>query len=201
MFNLRKGVKFHDGTPWNAAAACYNFNRWYNWTGAVPGSVGHVLLPGYVRRLQEERGRESVAAAVPQLHRAGRKSRIVVRLNRPSGVFFPSLVIQSFAMQSPTAMKKYGADQGDAQWRDVPRDRLVCVPASDRHRSVQVLVVDDRPEGRARPLREVLGPEGEAGQDHHPPDLEQRGALPGAEDGRDQRVRPGTAAGPRRAVG
>jgi peptide/nickel transport system substrate-binding protein len=27
-------------------------------------------------------------------------------------VFFPSLVIQSFAMQSPTAMKKYGADQG-----------------------------------------------------------------------------------------
>jgi len=32
-FTLRKGVKFHDGTPWNAAAACYNFNRWYNWTG------------------------------------------------------------------------------------------------------------------------------------------------------------------------
>ena len=32
-FNLRKGVKFHDGTPWNAAAACANFNRWYNWTG------------------------------------------------------------------------------------------------------------------------------------------------------------------------
>ena len=26
-------------------------------------------------------------------------------------MFFPSLVIQSFAMQSPTAMKKYGADQ------------------------------------------------------------------------------------------
>jgi peptide/nickel transport system substrate-binding protein len=32
-FWLRTGVKFHDGTPWNAAAACYNFNRWYNWTG------------------------------------------------------------------------------------------------------------------------------------------------------------------------
>src|SRR5881392_25301 len=32
-FWLRKGVKFHDGTPWNAAAACANFNRWYNWTG------------------------------------------------------------------------------------------------------------------------------------------------------------------------
>ena len=29
-FNLRTGVKFHDGTPFNAKAVCFNFNRWYN---------------------------------------------------------------------------------------------------------------------------------------------------------------------------
>src|SRR3954466_9666322 len=29
-FALRKGVKFHDGTPFNAASVCFNFNRWYN---------------------------------------------------------------------------------------------------------------------------------------------------------------------------
>src|SRR5207302_9541412 len=39
------------------------------------------------------------------------KYEIVVKLTRPSGVFFPSLVISSFSMQSPTAMKKYGADE------------------------------------------------------------------------------------------
>ena len=32
-FNLRTGVKFHDGTPFNAAAVCANFNRWYNFSG------------------------------------------------------------------------------------------------------------------------------------------------------------------------
>ena len=32
-FQLRQGVKFHDGTPFNAAAVCFNFNRWYNFTG------------------------------------------------------------------------------------------------------------------------------------------------------------------------
>ena len=32
-FNLRKGVKFHDNTPFNAAAVCANFNRQYNSRG------------------------------------------------------------------------------------------------------------------------------------------------------------------------
>jgi peptide/nickel transport system substrate-binding protein len=110
-FNLRKGVKFHDGTPWNAAAACYNFNRWYNWTGPFQDPSATF----YYQATYGGFKKNEVANLSPPLFRsctAQGASRIVVRLNRPSGVFFPSLVIQSFAMQSPTAMKKYGADQG-----------------------------------------------------------------------------------------
>ena len=33
-FTLRKGVKFSDGTALNAAAVCYNYDRWYNFPAA-----------------------------------------------------------------------------------------------------------------------------------------------------------------------
>ena len=109
-FNLRKGVKFHDGTPWNAAAACANFNRWYNWTGPFQDPSATF----YYQATYGGFKKNEVANLSPPLFKSCKtvgNYRIVVTLNKPSGVFFPSLVIQSFAMQSPTAMKKYGADQ------------------------------------------------------------------------------------------
>jgi peptide/nickel transport system substrate-binding protein len=113
-FNLRKGVRFHDGTPWNAAAACANFNRWYNWTGAFQDPSATF----YYQATYGGFRKNEVANLSPPLFRSCRAAgshRIVIRLNRASGVFFPSLVIQSFAMQSPTAMRRYGADQATLQ--------------------------------------------------------------------------------------
>jgi peptide/nickel transport system substrate-binding protein len=109
-FNLRKGVKFHDGTPWNAAAACANFNRWYNWTGPFQDPSATF----YYQATYGGFKKNEVANLSPPLFKSCKtvgNYRIVVTLTKPSGVFFPSLVIQSFAMQSPTAMKKYGADE------------------------------------------------------------------------------------------
>ena len=111
-FWLRHGVKFHDGTSFNSAAVCANFNRWYNWSGPFqdPSATFYyqAIYGGF-------RHNEVSGLSAPLFHSCTTKGKykVVVRLNRRSGTFFPSLVISSFAMQSPTAMKKYGADQGE----------------------------------------------------------------------------------------
>jgi peptide/nickel transport system substrate-binding protein len=49
-FTLRDGVTFHDGTPFNAEAVCFNFNRWFNLPTAAAQSQAiyyYELFGGY----------------------------------------------------------------------------------------------------------------------------------------------------------
>jgi peptide/nickel transport system substrate-binding protein len=110
-FKLRRGVKFHDGTAFNSAAVCANFNRWYNWTGPFQDASASY----YYRQLFGGFKKNESVGLGPPLYRSCRGAgRYVVRitLNRRSGPFVPSLVLPAFAMQSPTAMARYGANQG-----------------------------------------------------------------------------------------
>jgi peptide/nickel transport system substrate-binding protein len=105
-FWLRGGVRFHDGTAFNARAVCANFNRWYNFSGPFrdPSATYYYknIFGGY--RGDKEALYESCRAAAPL--------RAVVKLRRRNGPFVASLVLSSFAMQSPTAMARHGANQG-----------------------------------------------------------------------------------------
>jgi peptide/nickel transport system substrate-binding protein len=111
-FTLRKGVKFHDGTPFNSAAVCYNYNRQYNFTGAFqdPSATYYwqTVMGGF-----HHNGSADLSPSLYVGCTTHGKYSVTIHLRTPSGPFLPGQVISSFAIQSPTALKKYGANQAE----------------------------------------------------------------------------------------
>jgi peptide/nickel transport system substrate-binding protein len=102
-FTLREGVEFHDGTPFNAEAVIFNFERWrdtsnpYHKGGGSQSSdfSNYALLFGGFDD-------ESVITDVRAL------DDVTVRfeLSYPLGSFLANLAETSFAMTSPEAVRK-----------------------------------------------------------------------------------------------
>ncbi|MEC9489014.1 MAG: ABC transporter substrate-binding protein [Halanaerobium sp.] len=98
-FNLREGVQFHDGTPFNAEAVVWNFDRWGHEDHPYhQGSFDYYTwmfmgFPGLIQDVQ----------AVDDL-----TVRFV--LSEPQAPFLANLAMSPFAIASPTAVKKWGED-------------------------------------------------------------------------------------------
>jgi peptide/nickel transport system substrate-binding protein len=93
IFHLRHGVRFHDGTPLDADAVLYNFERWRD--------------PQHPRHRTDFVYYES---AFRNLERVEKIDRYTVRMviERPYAPFLANLSVFAMSIASPAAIAKYG---------------------------------------------------------------------------------------------
>jgi peptide/nickel transport system substrate-binding protein len=100
-FTLRSGIKFHDGTPFNAAAVKFNYDRWKAYPkgdlednayyyGAVFGGFGD-------------------ASNISSVD-APNDTTVVINLKTPQSNFLLASTLSVFGIQSPTALQNAKAD-------------------------------------------------------------------------------------------
>jgi len=102
-FQLRQGVTFQDGTPWNAAAAKFNFDRW-----ADPKNPYHA-----VKGFDYEYWSDFMADSFKEARVAAPYTLQLV-LSKPNSPLLYNLSIIAFEFNSPASLKQYGA-QGVGQ--------------------------------------------------------------------------------------
>ncbi|MGA2514214.1 MAG: ABC transporter substrate-binding protein [Candidatus Limnocylindrales bacterium] len=101
-FTLRTGIKFHDGTDFNADAVVYNYNRWQNFPAGelqTDDSYYGQVFGGF--------GKASNIASVT----APDEQTVVITLKTPQSNFELASTLAVFGIESPTALKAANADQ------------------------------------------------------------------------------------------
>lgn len=104
-FTLKEGVTFHDGTEFNADAVCVNFDRQNNFTGIAQSES----LSYYWGKIM--RGYADTGTSIYGGCEVGSPTEVTITLTEPFAGFIPALSLPAFAMQSPTALQEYQADE------------------------------------------------------------------------------------------
>ncbi|ATP41848.1 ABC transporter substrate-binding protein [Solibacillus sp. R5-41] len=98
-FELEQGVKFHDGTDFNAEAVIKNVNRW---------KAGKEDAFYYFNSMFKAEGEDVIKDVV-----ANGDHTVVFTLSRPQAPFLKNLAMSPFGIASPTAFEAAGDKFGD----------------------------------------------------------------------------------------
>jgi peptide/nickel transport system substrate-binding protein len=102
---LREGVSFHDGTPFNADAVIFNFERW-RFTDHPHHYASQVFE--YYEYMWGGFDDASMITGVEAVD----EYTVKFTLNAPLAPFLANLAMDMFAISSPAAFEQYGEDYG-----------------------------------------------------------------------------------------
>ncbi|KES03064.1 peptide ABC transporter substrate-binding protein [Streptomyces toyocaensis] len=113
-FNLRKGVKFHDGEAFNAAAVCANYDHWFNWTGTYQSSAvsyyWQTVMGGFAKNEDKETPEANYKSCT-----AKDENTAVIEVKKPSANLPGGFSLNALAIHSPKALAEYKKQDASAK--------------------------------------------------------------------------------------
>lgn len=118
-FNLREGVTFHDGDELTGEVVCANFDRWYNWTGALQTNAlsyyWQAKFGGFANNEDPE---------TPESNYAGCEAdglTATISIKEPSANFPGAFSLAAFSIHSPTSLAAYEGDEASGEGANLSR--------------------------------------------------------------------------------
>ena len=108
-FQIRKGVKFHDGNPLDAAAVVWNFERW--WKAAHPQHDNQLKAGQTFEYWEGQFGGFDDKSIVSAVEAVGTHT-VRITLKEPQAPFLANLAMFVFDIASPKAVESWGTEFG-----------------------------------------------------------------------------------------